>query len=93
MASVIVRVTKHDIRSGVRSDPDSCPVTRALRRTGVIKTPWVGSSMDKNWKTNSYKSLVLDYEETIPAPRSVVRFVNRYDNRKPVKPFSFIVRK
>lgn len=74
-----IHVTSEDIRDG-QCINDGCPVALALKRTtGKVHNVGFLTLMDKNWKR------IAD------APRSVQRFVRRFDANKPVQPFTFFL--
>lgn len=80
----IVDVRQCDIYNGAQYWCDSCPVALALARAGVER-PRVqcltifGIEDEVGWQYHM--------------PRSVRRFVARFDSGKPVKPFRFVLRK
>ena len=79
----VVHVTKKDIETGARFDTSCCPVALAVKR-----------------HTNTKYVRVYNGQKAIEAlgvkfilPRSAARFVRRFDNNQPVKPFRFILRR
>lgn len=74
-----ITVTRNDIRNGVVSDGGQCPVARAIRRVTHARAITVGDTT------------ITVRGEAFSAPKSVTRFVHRFDDMgtKSVKPFSF----
>lgn len=83
----LISVTKQNIRDGESSrwgdgktDPCECPVARAIRESlGYTVAAYGAGVYCQRW------------EQSVPAPRSVRRFIRRFDVGGPraVKPFSF----
>lgn len=74
--TISVQVMRRHIQKG-RPDCCYCPVALALNeRTG------------RAWTVSFFK-LSLNLEEFMATPRSVSRFIVRFDKNKPVKPFRF----
>lgn len=61
----------------------SCPVALAIKGIDESYHPWVVSTRIMIYLNGSRVS--------IDTPRSVNRFVRRFDSRKPVKPFNFFL--
>lgn len=82
----LIHVTKEHIKAA-RTDAGytsfSCPVARAVESAGL----------SNNGTRVTVSSIQLNYydfnSQRVPAPRSVRRFVNRFDQGKPVQPFNF----
>jgi len=78
-------VTQKDIDNGVRSEPGSCPVALALRRTFKAGKAGVGASTMRvgEFHSKEYKSF--------DATKTVYNFIAEFDKngRNGVKPFSF----
>lgn len=72
-----ISVTKSDIEKGLLGDPFSCPVARAIRRASG-KDFWVRYA----WICNN-----SGYVHDLPI--AAQKFINRFDDELPVKPFSF----
>jgi hypothetical protein len=70
-----INVTQEHIDSG-RPVPEMCPVALALR-----------DATGEGWRMG-YVFMSTSIR-IIPAPRSVRRWVKRFDLRKPVRPFAF----
>lgn len=79
MKTIRVRVTKKDIERGEPMDCYLCPLARALRRYGFKKAV-VGP--DSVW---------LGAREVL-MPKAACTFTERFDEGKPVEPFSFTLR-
>lgn len=77
---VLIRVSKEDIKNGIRRSTTSCPIALALPRYGFA-TPWVGFS--------GVRYGVSGPRSFFPLPESACTFVSRFDDGKPVKPFNF----
>lgn len=82
MTRMLIEVTQDDINSGRERNSDLCPVAKALGR--YVKLPSVGL-----WHIfyNTENKLKI-----ANMPRSVMRFIKKFDNNKPVKPFKFYLR-
>ena len=76
----LIKVTKANIKNGNHGCSGSCPVTLALRDSGID-----GVGLGKN------DDYVFNYtiNRIDPAPRSVRRFAKAFDTHKKVKPFAF----
>lgn len=72
-----VNVTAEHIANGRRGDCRSCPVALALRDAGVQ-----GASVGLYF-------LMWDNKQAVPHPLAVAAFIDRFDRRQPVAPFSF----
>lgn len=73
-----IQVKQEDIDKGRRNVCFDCPIALALRREGY-RDVVVGSAAVRISTT------------VIELPRSARRFINRFDNRKKVQPFNFIL--
>lgn len=74
-----VRVLKSDIRKGVEGSCSRCPIAIAVRRLAPR-----GKSVVVTWD-----EAILGHTTTYDLPRVASRFIDRFDEGKPVKPFSF----
>lgn len=82
--SIVVEVTQDDINKGVCGDPNKCAIARAVRRT--VKR------MDIDVNGEYIKIEKDDYE--MPLNKKAVKFIEDFDdNRRSVKPFSFVLKK
>ena len=73
-----VEVTAEDIAGGCRADTSNCPVARALlRATG------------EHWNVELSYAWTADPYGRTDLPGRAMRFIERFDNKKPVKPFRF----
>lgn len=77
--SKLIKVTKKHIQKGGKYYND-CPVALAIKDVFPDKTV----SVDGMY--------IFVTPKNIKCPRSVSRFVNRYDDEKSVKPFNFILK-
>ena len=77
-----IKVTQDDIDNGDRKNAYSCAVALACMRAG-IKSPKVDT--DEINEINEHGGS----QRTWDTPRMVARFIERFDDRRPVKPFSF----
>lgn len=82
---VKVEVTASCIKRGKRSDELLCPIALALK--GALGR---GSeaSVGAGWITALKNGWALVDQ---PMPTKTCRFVSRFDDKRPVKPFSFMV--
>ena len=81
----LIKVTKEDIANGCPESTNNCPIARAILRQ--VKTDWV--SVGYCIKVVDQDAQHLKYK----CPRSAKRFINRFDNGEPVKPFNFYLEK
>jgi len=73
-----IKVTKEHIKNGIVHCGDSCPVALAL-----IDEFGTGCGI-------AVGTLDIDiYEKTCPLPEKVTRFIHRFDDQEPVRPFKF----
>lgn len=80
----IISVKKKHIKNGIRDEVDSCPVALALKDAGYTEANVLG---DAGWVRETYDSNRVD----VAFPRSVQRFVNKFDlkGKNKVRPFNF----
>jgi hypothetical protein len=83
---MIINVTQENIDKGVRHDIALCPVALAAQDVFQIAVV-VGYHTIVDDSNEAYDC--LDYDNA----RKVEKFIRDFDNRKPVKPFSFEVKK
>lgn len=80
-------VTQEDISNGEPGQCMSCPVAIACERGGLTE-PSV-------WPDRVYygkpEYAVVGGRTSVCVPRSVTRFIYRFDTKKTVKPFSFFL--
>lgn len=79
---VKITVTKKDIQMGLPSDSCLCPIARAVRRV-------LGRGV-RVWRYGVYRRLSED--DFAEFPERVTQFIDRFDDGKPVKPFTFTLR-
>jgi hypothetical protein len=73
-------VTKEDIAGGRRSDPEDCPVARALRRAGIVHFGVTGMAVMIPGE-RQHASVLL--------PGDVQEWIMDFDWGSPVKPLEF----
>lgn len=79
-----IKVTKKDIKRGEPTDPYSCPIALAVKRTLKVKQVCVTLGLvEFLWK---------DVEIVAPLPIKAETFIDRFDEELEVEPFSFILR-
>lgn len=79
-----IDVTSQDIALGKPGDGEICPIARAIdRATGDL-------AIVLNTVVHYYS---VKGRRVLKLPHSARRFVSRFDNSEPVKPFSFELRK
>lgn len=76
-----INVTQQHIEDGVRGDPYSCPVAKAISKTLGYPSWFV--------KVEAY--LFTIDNNTYFMPFTVRNFIDAYDNNEPVQPFSFVL--
>ena len=74
-----ITVTKEDIQKGRRGDPFLCPVARAIKRRCKLT----------GRKVVVGNSLASVLSRTLDIPKKAQKFINNFDDKRPVKPFSF----
>jgi len=84
---MIVQVKKHHIKFGEPSCSSRCPV--ALSIVDIDKDYAFGVEILVSPKDKDLRGGIKIGDKHYHAPRSVERFVNRFDKDKPVKPFNF----
>lgn len=76
--SVLVEVTQDDIHMGQRGDCSACPIALALNRR-----------TNRKWNVGRLYASLADGKWSIDTPDEVRDFVDAFDYRNPVTPFSF----
>lgn len=74
-----ISVTQEHIGEGSMRNPYHCPIALACKSTGLVI------------KAVKSTQIVLPEWGHIPLPRSAKRFISKFDNGKPVKPFNFVL--
>lgn len=74
----VIKVTEECIDSGIRGNPQSCPIARALKDIFI----------EDYGVTNDYIRIYGKYCAVTP---EVISFVNDFDNYKKVQPFEFVL--
>lgn len=77
---MIIKVRQKHIDEGVRKTAGSCPVAKALDEQ---------TDCDYNYV---YNHSIKYNGRNVHMPRSVQRFVKKFDSGRPVKPFNFILK-
>lgn len=75
----LIQVKQEHINQGSRINPFSCPIARALREKSEFIYGVTQEGVDFV-EMESYR---------IPLPDEAVSFIQAYDNKEAVKPFSF----
>lgn len=80
MGPIHVVVTQEDIEKGIKGDTSNCPIANALKRMGYtdVKVGYLHSWIHRNGRTL-----------TVRMPIEASFFVDNFDNRETVAPFSF----
>lgn len=76
-----MEVTARDIALGHPGQPSSCPLARALKRAFRYKRR-VRVGLDTLWVG----------VDPLPHTERTASFMDMFDDRRPVKPFSFVLR-
>lgn len=76
-----VRVMQRDIDRGHRSDCFKCPIALALKRAFPRREFEVG-----------FGFVSFEKGPTISLPTKAREFIDAFDNKQPVKPFTFRIR-
>ena len=76
-----IKVTQEDIDKA-SFDSNTCPISQAIMRQLSIEYV----------STFPHSGIIFNKNIYNP-PKSAVRFIKRFDNQKPVKPFNFILGK
>jgi hypothetical protein len=84
-----INVTAKHIKMGVPSEADSCPIAHAVREA-VNKSCLKTLLKDKRICVNESEITVGSL--TMMPPQKAVKFIETFDEEKPVKPFSFNLR-
>jgi hypothetical protein len=74
-----ITVTAADIQNGVREDGNCCAIALAARRVFHSRVEEIAV---EEWLTVGARTFTL--------PKNAIRFMDRFDNGQPVRPFSFI---
>lgn len=79
---MILVVNKRNIKMGVRGDCENCPIALALKRTFKTKDVLVG--LNEPYYVTQDNEMV-----NFKITKSMERFIERFDEEKPVKPSRF----
>jgi lysophospholipid acyltransferase (LPLAT)-like uncharacterized protein len=85
---MIIQVTQKDIDKGLKSTCYYCPVALAFKRKIKSEIPCGVAVNAKNIHHFHGKSW-----DRYNLPKEAKKFIQRFDNDKPVKPFSFEIKK
>jgi hypothetical protein len=77
----VIEVTERDVKVGVQRDPFACPIARALKRAFRATEVSVGTSIAD-----------VDERRGLQLPKRAQNFIERFDEGKTMKPFSFRLR-
>ena len=80
----IVKVNATHIKKGVCQSPSSCAIALAILDVSKNITT---VSVDDDYARLSFKDRIVRYYST---PTRAARFISKFDNRKKVKPTTFI---
>ncbi|MGC1580958.1 MAG: hypothetical protein WA766_05720 [Candidatus Acidiferrales bacterium] len=80
-----IRITREDIRLGWTQDANHCPIARAVCRT--LDIPVRAHSVEVDGNTVEVNNDRFEIEMYLP--KKAQSFVERFDKREPVRPFSF----
>lgn len=87
-----VRLNQDNLRTGLTGDPEACPVARALRRSGKVERPRVGTVVralpgDTCLKVVEPENLLerIDGGENVDPCRVTVEVVEGYDTYEDAK--------
>lgn len=85
-----IRVTEEHIANGIRSNTESCPVALAI----LDATGWNKGDVDVGGETiDRVEGMFPNWNFThYHCPKKVQKFVDRFDEGKPVRPFSFVLK-
>lgn len=79
---ITVRVTRDDIRKGVKDNSVLCPIATALRRKGYERI-----------KVHTYQAQIGRGKVRYELPEEATRFIDNFDEGVPVKPSVFTLTK
>jgi hypothetical protein len=87
----LIKVTRKDIKNSIANLWTQCPVALAIERALVIERA-LASLYQLIERQHNRSSLIQAIEDwNFHIPRSVKRFIKRFDAGKPVKPFNFFL--
>jgi hypothetical protein len=79
LRAIKINVTREHIRKGIRGSPCDCPIALAIKEALITQAVSIGSWQ---WMINHVRFLAEDKD---------VRFMQRFDEGKPVRPYSFFL--
>ena len=77
---MIIRVKQEHIKEGIRNSPWNCAVALAIKDANLLSRKSKAVSVSGSIEVDKF---------VYPCPRSVDRFINKFDAGKKVKPFNF----
>lgn len=80
---LVIKVTANDIKKGQPDTVDLCPIALAILKCG-FNSPWVADD-EISFYTKSKTRI------TITTPKKMAKFINDFDDQKPVKPVTFVL--
>ena len=85
---ITINVTQHHIDSGVHGDPEDCPIAQAIkdRLKGVLDVRVCLGSIRMVYLKQEQR-----YEQIIHTPAIVQSFIETFDHRGKVVPFTFSI--
>ena len=86
LKKITITVTKGDIKRGVPSEGNFCPIAYAMQRKFSLKSADIEVADAEIWVRLS--RYMLSYI----MPLTAQKFIKAFDGGKPVKPFSFVAK-
>lgn len=83
-----IKVTQKDIDKGIRSSHCYCPIAHAFNR--AVKN---NNECDSYVRTNDIIYRPDDKRSRYKLPKEAQKFIEHFDNYRPVEPFSFEIKK
>lgn len=83
MRTVTVEVTQADIEKGCKKDANNCPIARAVLRCEKSITGVQVADSITGWRYDGEEVFRVD------TPKAAYDFIDNFDNRRPVAPFTF----
>jgi hypothetical protein len=81
-----IRVTKQDIKNGIRSNGCACPVHIALCRSAAFKKAGLIIGAVGGNTCSLYENVME--ELTFKTPTTIMKWITKFDAGAPCKPFS-----
>lgn len=86
MKPVKIEITKKDIACGKRRDGKTCPISLAVRR----KLKLAYGQVHVTTYSARFDSAEIETRNVL-LPKKAEKFISKFDNNEPVKPFSFVL--